>query len=140
VSWDNLNSELITALLLPIVIWLLTKIAPSKREELKKPIDNLEDFILSVLFIGGFFSGIYFYSLPSVQDNDLWPLAFSLNFSLVLPSLFLKFKYNSLLVGVRSVLAQNANKVSRNVTKFAMSFYMLCAFVTCLVVVWSNVF
>lgn len=32
VNWENIESETITALLLPFVIWILTKIAPAKRD------------------------------------------------------------------------------------------------------------
>ncbi|NMP31049.1 hypothetical protein HII17_05675 [Thalassotalea sp. M1531] len=88
-SWDNIESETITALFLPFVIWILTKIAPAKREEVKKPIDSLEDFILCILFIGGFFFGVYFYSWPSVDENAVWPISVSLNLSLLLPSMYL---------------------------------------------------
>ena len=138
--WENIESETITALLLPFVIWILTKIAPAKREEVKKPIDNLEDFILCILFIGGLFFGIYFYSWPSVDENAIWPISVSLNVSLVLPSIFLKIKYESLLVGLRSVLAQNAHELSRNVLKYIMIFYTGCAFLSGLFVIHEHVF
>lgn len=135
-----METEKITALLLPVVIWLLTKIAPAKREEIKKPIDDVEDFILSLLFIVGFFCGLYFYGRPTVDGNDIWPLSLSLNLSLVLPALFLKIKYNSLLVGIRSVLAQNANEVSRKVLKYIMSVYAAGAFISCIAAIHENVF